>query len=256
MINTVGRTLFGILLVAMTMNPSVAVTDQFIADIEYAKSLGSKGGVADAIRFWEKKRSVYAKTDGFYEFELGTFYASAVDFPRAEKAYHEAIAINPVSPKFCVGLAFLYLEQKRVADAISWAENAVKANPKDPLGHYALGEIERRQENYAAARDHLKKSLRISPGAHAAWLLAIVSYELNDSETVVQSMEMAVNLDKSYAADKPGMLVTAVSLARLGRFEDAYGALNTLKSNNPKITDADVGAARKEIDRLRKVKSK
>jgi tetratricopeptide (TPR) repeat protein len=248
--NAICRVVLGSILISMTMSSAGAVTDSFIRDIEHAKALASKGGVTNAIRFWEEKRPKYAKADGYYEYELGTLYSMASNFSRAEAAYRQAVDTNPASAKFCIGLSFLYLDTKRVADARTWAERAIKADPNDPMGYYTLGEIERRQGRLTVARDQLKKSLRVTPTAHASWLLAIVAYDLNDPDTVVQAMEMAVNLDRAYAGDKQGMLVAAVSLARLGKIENAYGALETLKANNQKITDADLVAVRKEIDKF------
>ncbi len=234
------------------MSSAGAVPDAFVRDIEHAKALAAKGHVADAIRFWEEKRPKYAKTDGYYEYELGTFYSTAGDFERAEAAYRRAVDTNPASAKFCIGLAFLYLDKKRVVDARTWADRAIKAEPNDPMGYYTLGEIERREGRLNIASNHLKKSLRVTPTAHASWLLAIVAYDLNDADTVVQAMEMAVNLDRTYAGDKQGMFVAAVSLARLGRIEDAHRALETLKASNPRITDTDLVGVRKEIARLSK----
>jgi len=82
------------------------------------------------------------------------------------------------------------------------------------------------------------------------------TYELKEYEAAVQSMEMAVNLNRSYAGDKDGMIVAAVSLANLGRFQDAYGALDTLKDNNKNITVAEIDNVRREIAKVQKSKLK
>ena len=244
------------LVAAMSMDKVLAVSDEFIKEIEHAKSLAVQKKLPEAIQYWEQKRSRYAKTDGYYEYELATFYSSARRFKDAERMYQEGHTINPRIEKFNIALAFLYLEQNKIAEAVKWANRAITEYPLDPSGHATLGEIERRQGNNTAARDHLKASLRVSPTAHTAWLMSIVSYELKEYEAAVQSMEMAVNLNRSYAGDKDGMIVAAVSLANLGRFQDAYGALDTLKDNNKNITVAEIDNVRREIAKVQKSKLK
>lgn len=222
--------------------PSTMAFDknEFVRDIEHAKSLAAQGKRSEAISYWERLKPKYSGAQGHYENELGNLYSEIHAYDKAEKTYLEGIALKGKYPRLYVGLAFVYLDQNRYTDAEKWAKRAVEEFPNWWLGYYSLGEIDRKQNNFVTAKTWLKKSLNVEPQAQSFWLLAIVSYELKEWQTVIDSVEAGINLDKTYLADENGMTVAAVSLAHVGRYRDAYQTIETLKKNNPKVKKEDI----------------
>jgi hypothetical protein len=63
-------------------------------------------------------------------------------------------------------------------------------------------------------------------------------------------MEAAVNRDRQYLGNRHGMTASAISLARLGRYKDAYKAVDTLKKNNPKVSQGETQSIVNDIRTL------
>lgn len=214
--------------------------DQFIEDVVYAQELFSQGSRQEAIEYWLERSPQYGGVDGHYEAALADLYARAHMDDLAEQTYLEGIALDTGYPRLYTGLAMIRLRQGDAADADRWARRAVAEYPGWWLGYYTLGEIFRRVENYQVAKIWLEKSLNVEPQAQTHWLMAIVANELADFPLVVHSMEGAISLDREYMADEHGMLAAAYALGRLGRFRDAYWALEILQTNNPEVDESSI----------------
>jgi tetratricopeptide (TPR) repeat protein len=228
-------------------------TKEFVRDVGHAQQMAAQGKQSEAIAFWEKLKGKYGGAQGHYENALGDLYSNAKLYEKAEKAYLDGIALQGKYPRLYTGLAFVYLHQKKPAEAEKWARRATVEFPSWWLGYYTLGGIARSNDNLESARHWLKKSLDIEPQPQTFWLLAIVAYELKDYRATIDSMEKAINLDKKYLADENGMKASAISLAQLGRYKDAYAAVGALNRNNPKLKDAEVQAIVEEIKRLERL---
>lgn len=238
-------------LLLSAMQPALAFNkNEFVKDIEYTKALVAQGRQKEAIAYWEKFKPKYGGAQGHYENELGNLYSNAKMYDRAEKAYLDGVALKGKYPRLYIGLAFVYHDQNRFAEAEKWATRAIEEYPNWWLGYATLGQIEWRQNNFTSARTWLKKSLDIEPQALTLWLLAIVSYELKDPQTAIDSMEAAINLDRSYMGDEQGMTVVAVALAQVGRYKDAYAAIASLEKSNAKVKKSDLQAVISEIRKL------
>jgi tetratricopeptide (TPR) repeat protein len=243
--------LLAVLSLTLVMTNALAIDEhQFVKDIQFAKDLAAKGGLKEAITFWEHKKPQYAGGQGQYENELGNFYSAAKEYGKAEQAYKDGVALHGKYPPLYIGLAISYADQGRFKEATDWASRATREYPSWWRGYYTLGEIDRRQEKYPEAKGYLQRSIQLQPMPATYWLLAIVGYELKEPRTTIAAMGSAIGLDKRYAGDEEGMEVMAVSLAQVGRYQDAYNALNTLKQNNPQVPPAQFNKAKQVIDRL------
>lgn len=245
------------LVLMMTMQVAMAFDEkEFVRDVGRAQSLAAEGKQSEAIAFWEKLKGKYGGAKGHYENALGDLYSNARMYDKAEKTYLQGIELTGKYPRLYIGLAFVYMNQDKPSEAEKWARRATVEYPNWWLGYYALGEIARRNDRVENARYWLGKSLDVEPQAQTYWLLAVVAYELKDYPAVVKSMEAAVNRDRQYLGDHDGMKASAISLAHLGRYKDAYDTAGLLKKNNPKVTQAELQAIVNEIKRLERSGSK
>jgi len=223
---------------------------EFVRDVGRAQQIAAQGKASEGIAFWEKLKGKYGGERGHYENALGDLYSNAQMYDKAERAYLEGIALQGKYPRLYTGLAFVYLHTDRPAEAEKWAKRATTEFPNWWVGYYTMGEIARKGERPQDARVWLKKSIDAEPQPLTYWLLAIISYDLKDYQAVVSSMEAAINRDRQYLGDHNGMKTSAISLAHLGRYKDAYAAVDALKKNNPKVKQAEVQAIVSEIKRL------
>lgn len=246
------RTVFASVFLAFTLGSTAMALDRhaFVNDVVYAQEVFSQGNRQEAIEYWEQRRSAYGGRDGHYEAALADLYARAHMDDFAEETYLEGIALEAGYPRLYTGLAMVRLRQGNAAEAEQWARRAVNEYPGWWLGYYTLGEISRRVENYQEAKVWLDRSLNVEPQAQTHWLMAIVANELADFPLVVHSMEHAISLDRAYMADDHGMLVAAYALARLGRFQHAYGALDTLRTSNPEADENFIRDVERQINQL------
>src|SRR5215813_2375677 len=215
---------------------------EFVRDVGHARQLAAQGKQSEGIAYWEKLRPRYGGAQGQYENALGDLYSNAKMYDKAEKTYLQGIALQGKFPNLYTGLAFVYLHTDRPAEAEKWAKRATSEFPKWWQGYYTLGEIARKGDRPQDAKVWLKKSVEVEPQPVTYWLMAMVAYDLKDYQSVVSSMEQAINRDKQYLGDQYGMKASAISLARLGRYKDAYRAVEILKKNNPKVTQAETQA--------------
>lgn len=225
-------------------------TKQFVHDINHAKSLFAAGKQQDAIAYWENLAAKYGKAEGHYENELGNFYSHAGMHDQAAKAFLDGIALKTAFPRLYIGLAFTYVDQRRFTEAEKWATRAVQEFPNWWLGYTTLGQLEWRRNNFTQAKLWLERSLKVEPQPLTYWLRSFVAFDLKDPQLAVESMETAINLNPSYLRNEEGMLVSAVSLAQVGRFRDAYNAVALLKKHNPSVNQESIKRVMDEIKRL------
>lgn len=223
---------------------------EFVRNVGHAQRMVAEGKAGEGIAFWEKLKDKYGGAQGHYENALGDLYSSARMYDKAEKAYLEGIALPGNYPRPYIGLAFVYSHTNKPAEAEKWAKRATTEFPNWWLGYYTLGGIARTHDRPQDARRLLQKSLDLEPQPQTYWLMAIVAYDLKDYRAVVSSMEAAVNRDRQYLADENGMKASAISLAHLRRYKDAYAAVDTLRKRNPKVKEAEAQAIVNEIRKL------
>jgi len=140
-----------------------------------------------------KKRDIYglptppnAKTIQGYV-ELGDMYRKHGDLSRAERAYKEAIGINPASDDAYVGLGRIYFNQGKWGDAEMAYKKAIESNPRNSAALSRLGEIYRNQRKMSEAQEYLKKAIEVNPGNYEAYTELGCVYRYNNDLVAAES---------------------------------------------------------------------
>lgn len=84
---------------------------------------------------------------------------------KAEEEYKKAVAIDG-NGNACFGLAKLYLEQKKLPEALDYAEKAAAKNNRSAAAHNLLGVVLNQSGKYAEAAASFEKALSITPNDH------------------------------------------------------------------------------------------
>jgi Flp pilus assembly protein TadD len=81
---------------------------------------------------------------------------------KAEEEYKKAVAIDG-NGNGCFGLAKLYLEQKKLPEALEYAQKAAAKNSKSAAAHNLLGVVLNQSGKYVEAAASFEKALAITP---------------------------------------------------------------------------------------------
>jgi Tfp pilus assembly protein PilF len=126
---------------------------------------------------------------------LGHAYQDADQKAEAEKAYREAVRINPQMFQALTGLGMLATDAKRYDEAMTWYEQAIKINPKYAHAYSSIVTI-------ALKRGDFKKAVKMGEKGR----------QLNKTDPVIASnLAIAYHYDKQIAA-RDRMAKTATRL--------------------------------------------
>ncbi len=95
-------------------------------------------------------------------FGLGNAYTRQNNFAEAEKAYQEALKINPNHTATLSNLGVALYQQGRLEEAIATFEKALKVSPDDAETHYLLGAAQLQLGKMNEAEASLLKALEIN----------------------------------------------------------------------------------------------
>lgn len=109
--------------------------------------------------------------------ELGGLYLEQKRVADAIQEYEEARRWSPASPRALLGLAMAYRQKGDLARAQKLLEEIMGKNPDTALGQQALADLCAEQKLYQEAIEHYQEALRLNPNlaeAHnnLAWLYA------------------------------------------------------------------------------------
>jgi adenylate cyclase len=152
------------------------------------------------------------------------------DLLDAREAAQTAIRLDPRDAYgyFAASGASLYLRRHR--DALDEARKTVALNPNFGFGHFRLGQVLVYSGRSAEAVEPIERSLRHSPydpqlGAMFS-LLSLAHFHAGAYPDAIREAEKAVRLH-----DVRAQLVIAVSLAKLGRLDEAHEAAGQQGAN-------------------------
>jgi tetratricopeptide (TPR) repeat protein len=91
-------------------------------------------------------------------------YSQLKDFAKAEEAYKKSIEVKPDDAAAYVGLAGIYFNTGKAADAKPLVEKAVSIDPSNPDAHYIYG-MTLVAENPAAAKAQFEEFVKLAPNA-------------------------------------------------------------------------------------------
>ncbi len=208
------------------------------ANQEAAQLLGmayfASGHPGDAIPLLERVQGsmAHANADGYYI--LGTCYIQIRNYDGARKAFARMFDVPADSAPAYLFAARMLLRQEFDPVAEQYAQKAVTLDPRLPLAHYLLGELDLYKARIPEAIAEFQKELEINP-AHAA-----TYYKLGDAYARAQKYDEAQNmLQRSIRLDStssvPFILMGQV-LQKKGDYDLAALSLKhavTMEPNNP-----------------------
>ncbi len=154
------------------------------------------------------------------------------DFDQAEHFFRRSLELDPKAPRAYAGLsfihwqrAFLELTRDRTTQerlALDLAYQSLAADPRDPLGHWALGRAYLLQNDLDQAVDELDVSVAINPSsAVGQYSLAYVLMQLGDTTRSLDTNGKARRLSPYDAMTFAMYACRAANLKFLGRYDEA-----------------------------------
>lgn len=153
-----------------TVQPTAAAAGVVHADTARAIELYKQGSHAQAVgilRGAVKQR----KTDAQAWLHLGIALSRAGKSKDARKAFEQTLKLSPHIPQAHIGMAYIFMDENKLAEAEQHALRAVSIAPKNAEAHYALGLIALRQDSPAKALAEADTTLRLNPNFVGALIL-------------------------------------------------------------------------------------
>src|SRR5690606_34511436 len=196
------------------------------------------GSVESEVEHAERQRAAViapANLDSWSAYYRGCWHMyrfTAADYELAEQYFQRSIELDARSPRAYAGLsfihwqrAFLELAPDRVAEerrAIDFAEEALMLDPRDPLGHWALGRAYLLSRDLGDAVDELETEVQLNPSSTMGqYSLAYVLMQTGDSHRSNDVVDKARRLSPYDMMTFAMYAVRAQNLAVLGRYADA-----------------------------------
>ena len=205
------------------------------ADRESTQLLGLSyylsGRPAEAIPYLEKVQSWFPRANVDAAYILGIAYIQTKDYPHARTAFARMFDVPPDSASAYLFTARMLLRQEFDPVAEEYAQKAVTLDPKLPLAHYLLGELNLYKSRVPEAIAEFEKELVLNPANAATY------YKLADAYSRVQKYDDAERLlQRSIWLDAtstgPYILMGKV-LQKKGELELAVRALQRAISMDP-----------------------
>jgi len=192
------------------------------------------GRPADAIAPLEKVQTWFPSANVDASYILGICYIQTKDYPHARSAFAKMFGVSPDSAASYLFTARMLLRQDFGPIAEEYAHKAVSLDPRLPLAHFLLGELDLYHSKIPEAVDEFQRELQLNPGYAPAY------YKLADAYSRVQKFDEAEKLlQRSIWLDStstgPYILMGKV-LAKKGETELAVRSLQralAMDPNNP-----------------------
>ena len=192
------------------------------------------GRPAEAIAALEKVQMWFPNANVDAEYILGICYIQTKDYPHARTAFAKMFGVPAESAASYLFTARMLLRQDFGPVAEEYALKAAVLDPKLPLAHYLLGELNLYHSKIPEAIAEFQKELDLNPGYAGAY------YKLADAYSRIQKFDEAEKLlQRSIWLDAtstgPYILMGKV-LAKKGETELAVRALQralAMDPNNP-----------------------
>jgi tetratricopeptide (TPR) repeat protein len=143
------------------------------------------GRSAEAIPYLEQVQGWYPQANVDASYVLGVAYIQAKDYANARKAFAKMFDLPPDSGASYLLTARMLFRQEFTPIAEEYARKAIAADPKLPLAHQLLGEIEMFTSKIPDAVKDFEQELAINPANPVTY------YKLADAYSRVQKYEEA-----------------------------------------------------------------
>jgi len=186
----------------------------------------------------EQKRALARpaqELDAWSTYHRGVWHMNkfnAADFDRAEKLFERALELEPDVARVYAGLsfvqfqrAFLHIDRDydgALRKSLDFAEKSVNVDPRDALGHWALGRTLLMFREYGQSIEELETAIELNPNfAGAHFSLSRTCFATGDSERGIDAADTARRLSP-YDPIRFAMLsVRANCLVQLGKVDEA-----------------------------------
>src|SRR3989338_3847541 len=199
------------------------------------------------------RSAVSVNSAGFQNWvSLGVIYSALVPAPlsvegayeNAQFAYNEAFKKNPANPELPLLLARLELSKGDVEAGRSFIRNSIALKEDYADAYLMLAQLEIQEGNVAEAIASAEKLALLrpdNPGIH--FELGLLKYSNKDYTGAVPVLSQALTLAPDYAN---AQYYLGLSLARLGRLNEALLQFNALSLTNP--DNGEVQSIIKELE--------
>lgn len=211
---------------------------QEIAEMQQQLSQEIVGVVETQIEQAERERSLLKAPEGldaWSAYHRGCWHMyrfTALDFDKAEHYFLRSLQLDPKAPRAYAGLsfvhwqrAFLELTRDRAAQeqlALERAHQCVAVDPRDPIGHWALGRAYLLQSDLDQAVDELGESVAINPSsAVSQYSLAYSLMQLGETTRSLEANSKARRLSPYDAMTFAMYACFASNLKLVGRYSEA-----------------------------------
>jgi len=165
------------------------------------------------------------------QLQLGVFLMSRGDTPAAEKAYREALYLNPQLLPARLNLADLLRTLGREDEAREQLLLALEVAPRSGDTLHALGLLETRSKDPKKALSYLKQAARLETGGtRHRFVYAIALHDLGQPEEAVRELK---SLSRAAPGNQEVLLALANYSAELGQREQAIGYARQLTEMAP-----------------------
>src|SRR6267154_1158201 len=146
------------------------------------------GRPADAIAPLEKVQTWFPSANVDASYILGICYIQIKDYPHARGAFAKMFGVSAESAAGYLFTARMLLRQDFGPVAEEYAQKAVSLDPKLPLAHFLLGELNLYHSKIPEAAAEFQKELQLNPGYAPAY------YKLADAYSRVEKFDEAEKL--------------------------------------------------------------
>ena len=146
------------------------------------------GHPADAIAPLEKVQTWFASANVDAAYILGICYIQTKDYPHAQAAFAKMFGVSPESAASYLFTARMLLRQDFSPVAEEYARKAAALDPKLPLAHFLIGEVDLYHSKIDDAIAEFQEELELNPGHAPAY------YRLADAYSRVQKFDEAERL--------------------------------------------------------------
>jgi tetratricopeptide (TPR) repeat protein len=204
---------------------------------------------ADAIPPLERVQTWFASANVDAAYILGICYIQTQDYPHARAAFAKMYGVPDESAASYLFTARMLLRQDFSPVAEEYAQKAATLDPKMPLVHFLLGELNLYHSKFPEAVAEFRKELTLNPGYAAGYYkLADAYYHMQNFEEAEKLLQRSIWLDATSTG--PYILMGKV-LEKKGETELAVRALQralAMDPNNP-VTHHLLGQAYRDMGR-------
>lgn len=187
---------------------------------------------------------------------LGDAYSQAKDYPKAEKAYQQAVEEDPDEPSHRHGLAEALSAQDKYAAAIEQYKKLVELEPGTAEDYLRLGQLYRRLGQYDQADASLQRAKQLAPDSLEVLYSQALLYEdqgrYGDSEKILTDAITGLKSQSSGEENPNAISILDEQLGRVYLEEGNYtAAINTYQQMSQLGPDAERRAQMLLIDAYR-----